>query len=149
MAFSTVNFKAYFDTPIVLPNGTFDQEEIGYYWSTLIVNYFFKEWPVAIGYSVSSVSLTSDNPELQKVLEKEVTHSEYILDVNYIHNDNWAFTASYGRIKESAFNLLEAYPGYGGTVTWIRNTKWFNQISLGVHHFNIIDSNKVLFSFSI
>lgn len=149
LAYSTIRFNTYFVTPITLPNGTFTEENIYYYWSSFIVSYFFKEWPIAISLNTSSVGLGSDNEELEKVLEKEITASENILDVNYIHNDHWAFTVSYGKIKESAFELHKAYPGYGGTVTWTRNKKWFNQISLGIHHFNVIDSNKLLFSFSI
>ncbi len=148
-AFSILRMKSNFLTPITLPSGTFNDAEITYTWSTLVLNYFFENLPLGLGVNFSSVALSSKNKDLNEIFEKQNTNSEYIVDLNYILNSNWAFTAGAGKMKETAFELEKAYYGFGGTVTYVRNKKWFNQISLGVHHFNTIDADKFLFSFSI
>ena len=149
LAWSFFNFENVFSSPLVLPGGTYSRANIGLTWTTLILNYYFENIPLALGINYSGITLNSTSKELDDILRKQNTNSESVYDLSYILNSNWAFTLGAGRVKESAFELEKTYFGYGGSVTYIRNKKWFNQISFGVHHFTEINKDKFLLSFSI
>lgn len=149
VAWSFMNFHTQYGTPLVLPSGTFSRGNIELTWSTLVMNYYFENLPMALGYNVSSVFLSSDNKDVDDILRKQNTGSEYVWDLNYIFDSTWSVTGSVGKVKVSAFELEKAYMSFGGSVTYVRHKKWFNEISLGIHHFNEINTERFLFSFSI
>jgi hypothetical protein len=150
VAYSYMNFHTHFGTPVLLPSGaSIADADVGVMWSTIVINYYFEDSQWALGVNLTDVSLSSENKELNEDLVRQNTGSESIYDLNYIINSSWAATFGVGKIKESAFEFEKAYYGYGVTATYNRSTNWFNKISLGVHHFNDIQANKILFSFSI
>jgi hypothetical protein len=121
-------------------------------WSTFMVNYFFENYPIAIGLNTSRATVQSDNDFLNKYYEQNINSqakTEVAFDINYLLNDNWNYTVGFGRYKPTASELYHTYPGVGLTITRIRHTNWFNRISGGVHWLDGVNSWHALLSFSI
>lgn len=149
MAWSFLSLRTYFASPLIMPSGVYNDARINFTWTSLVLNYYFENLPLGLGVNLSSVYIGSDNKDLDREFRKKNTNSEYIIDLNYVLNPTWAVTVGGGKIKETAFELEKAYYSYGTSFTYTRNTKWFNEITMGVHHFNTINTTKFLFSFSI
>lgn len=131
---------------------TFYSAKLTMTWTSLMINYFFKNYPIAIGLNTSRILVSSDNSYLDKQLDRDLntkSKTEVAWDINYLYNDDWNFTLGFGRYKPSAAELYKTYPGIGVTTTHIRHTQWFNRISGGIHWLDGINSFRILFSFSI
>lgn len=149
LAWSSLSFQGHYNPPLALPGGNISDVDLNIFWTTLILNYYFEQFPMALGINLTSVGLSSNNKEFDKELQELNTNSEYLIDLTYRLNSTWSVAAGFGKIKETAFELQKAYYGYGASITYTRNKRWFNQITIGAHHFNDINRDKFLFSFSI